>query len=69
MKVRFFWLLSDRETVREISRQDWMYIVNKEWRKNKNTRLVCRVDESEVYVRKGGDGLWIPKRQLKGILS
>lgn len=69
MKVRWFWLLSDHKTIREISWDQWKKIVEKDFEKRSHTRLICRVCDSEIYFRKGSDFLWIPMDQLKEILS
>lgn len=69
MKPRFFWLYSDGETVKVISWEDWCNIVNKEWQSDGNTRLLCRVHDNEVYIRKGRNYIGIQKSQLKAILE
>ena len=69
MKRRAFWLLSDGKTVREVSWREWSDIAQKEYNKTKNTRLICTVSPSEVYIRKGNLSIWIPTEQLKEILS
>lgn len=66
---RFFWLMSDRKTVRELTFEAWREIMFTEFKKKTNSRLLVRVDHSAVYARKGERSLWISLEQLKQVLE
>lgn len=67
--IRYFWLLSDEVTVREITEYQWRKIVKREWRKSGNTKLLMRIHDGEVDIRKGDRFVYVPLVQLKGVLS
>lgn len=69
MEPRYFWLKSDGKTVKEISFEEYRKIVKTEWTWTSNTRMICRLTDSEIYVRKGQNYFWIPMRQLKEVLG
>ena len=68
MTTGLFHLYTDGKTVREISREEWQMIWTQD-QKNQNTRLLCSVSGTEVYFRKGENGISIPMRQLKKVLG
>ena len=69
MNERYFWLLSDQKTVREISWEKWRELANKDWNRDNHVRTICSVSKSELYFRRGKASFWIPLRQLKEVLT
>ena len=68
MRAKWFWLYSDGKKVKEISWEQWRNIVTQD-RGRENTRLVCRADTSELYLRKGDRSVSVPLAQLKKVLD
>ena len=68
MSAKWFWLYSNGKKVKEISWEQWRDIVNQD-RGRENTRLVCRADNSELYLRKGDRYVWVPMAQLQKVLD
>lgn len=69
MKPRYFWLLSDHKTVREIDWEEWRKIAQQDFQRKGNTRLIARVHDIEVYIRKGNQFIWVPRVQLEKALK
>ena len=65
---RYFWLLADRKTIREISWEEWQQMVHEDWER-KNKRRLARLDDSDIYLRKGRSGMWLSLTQLKQMLE
>lgn len=68
MTTRFFHIYADGETVREISWEEWRKICNQDYNSS-NTRLLCRIDDTEIYFHKGQQFIWVRKSQLMQILK
>jgi len=68
MKPRFFWLLSDRRTVREIDLETYRYL-NRLNRRKDNTCLLLVLFDSEIHVNKGISSVNVTLKQLNQILS
>jgi len=66
--MKYFWLLSDRKTVRELSQEQWKGIM-RENRRHRNKKRVARIDGTDIYLNDGYDGFWISLKQLMQILG
>lgn len=69
MKTKYYHLLSDRKTVKEITFDDWSHIVRVENSKVTRARLVCRVSKHEIYFRQGKKSMWLAISQVGAIIA
>ena len=68
MRAKWFWLYSNGKKVKEVSWEQWRDMVNQD-RGRENTRLICRIDNSELYLRKGDRSVSVPLAQIKKVLD
>lgn len=65
---KYFHLLSDGKTVREITSDEWFRIVVKE-RDWANSKLVATLYDNEISFNKGHSHIFVLKSQLDKILK
>lgn len=63
-KARFFWLLSDNKTVREISAEEYF----RKERQKKACQLII-LHDTEITLVKGKRICWLPRKQLQQVLE
>jgi len=68
MKPRFFWVYANGKTIKEISWEEWAKMVNRDFNRE-TSRLLVRIHDNDIYFRKGSQGIWMRKKNLKEILQ
>lgn len=66
--MKFYWLLSNKKEVREISWQEYRKLAERGLKAKHSSLLICDYG-SELYIRKGQQGIFVAKEQLKQILE
>ena len=64
---RYYHLLSDGKTIREISGDEWLNIVLNQ-RKWSNTKLVATIYDNEISLNKGDNHIFLLKMQLDKLI-
>lgn len=68
-ETKYYHLLSDGKTVREITWEDWLQMGREDYDRS-NTRLMVRIlADGDLTARKGKSYNYIPKRQLDKVLE
>jgi len=67
--AKYYWLLSDGKTVREISWEEYHKINMENWKRETNLKLICYLDNSFFQARRGKKYVTVHLRQLKQILN
>ena len=62
--MRFFWILSDNKTVRELSREEYFKMVHRN-----NGRLLCWVDKTDILLVKNQDIISLRSALLAEVLA
>lgn len=66
---RYFWLLSDRKTVREISLEKWRKLRKIDFYSENISYFLIVTYNNALAVTKGKTHIWLPLKQLKEVLS
>lgn len=69
MRAKYYHIYSDGKTIKEITWDEWREIINQDSKRTANFRLIARVSDSELYLRKGLRYTWIQRSQLDQILE
>jgi len=69
MKPKYYWLLSDGKTIRELTREQYRNMAIQDMRQNRDSHLFAVVWDSEVYFGRGRKGINIRRFQLDKILG
>ena len=67
-KWRYFWLLSDGKTVKEITWEKYRELINKEISSGLNYKVIVYLG-SELYLHHGTNSLNISLNQLENVLK
>jgi len=69
MKPKYFWLLSDGKTIREISRDEYLHLHARNWQNGLNTFQLIVSWNNEIHFEHGKAMLNVRLRQLTKILE
>ena len=69
MMRKFFYLLSDRKSTREISYDEYREIVNRDYNDPNRQFMLAILFDNDLYIYKGKCGISVPLKQLKEILG
>ena len=70
LKARYFWLMSDNKTVREIDYVKMRELDNANYKSKRKNYKLCDVhNNGDVFFRTAKSFIWVPNRQLDKVVE
>jgi UDP-N-acetylenolpyruvoylglucosamine reductase len=67
--VKFYHFHSDGKTVKEISPERYLVLLNRGEKSKHRVSTLVKVIKSEIFVRHGHNYVWLKKRQMRQVLE
>lgn len=69
IKSRYFRLYSDGKRIKELTWEEWKEIAIRQLNWKERAFSLCKICDTEIYLRKGEHSFWISRKQMEKVLN